>query len=111
MTSTDQPGGVAVDWINKKLYWADAGTKRIEVSNLDGSMRSLLIWQALDKPRDIVVDPQGKLGTTHEGRNSRPPRVVSWASPTRAGTVDPQGKFGTTQEGRNSRLDQGGQGQ
>lgn len=46
--------------MTKKLYWTDAGTKRIEVSNLDGTMRSLLIWQGLDKPRDIVVDPQGE---------------------------------------------------
>lgn len=49
---------MAVDWVTNKLYWSDAGTKRIEVSNLDGSMRSILIWEGLDKPRDIVVDPQ-----------------------------------------------------
>lgn len=41
------------------MYWTDAGTNRIEVSRLDGSMRSLLIWQGLDRPRDIVVDPIG----------------------------------------------------
>ncbi|XP_042234598.1 low-density lipoprotein receptor-related protein 4-like [Homarus americanus] len=58
MNDLELPGGVAVDWITRKLYWTDAGTKRIEVSNLDGSMRSLLIWKGLDKPRDIVVDPQ-----------------------------------------------------
>lgn len=49
-----------MDWVGQKLYWTDAGTTRIEVANLDGSMRSLLVWQGLDKPRDIVVDPQGK---------------------------------------------------
>lgn len=35
------------------------GTDRIEVSNADGSMRTVLIWENLDRPRDIVVDPIG----------------------------------------------------
>jgi low-density lipoprotein receptor-related protein 4 len=54
------PAGLALDWITDKLYWTDAGTARIEVANSDGSMRGLLIWDELDKPRDIVVDPIGK---------------------------------------------------
>lgn len=48
-----------MDWITNKLYWTDAGANRIECSNLDGSMRSLLVHVGLDKPRDIVVDPIG----------------------------------------------------
>ena len=48
---------MAVDYVGRKLYWTDAGTDRIEVANLDGSMRSVLIWRAIDKPRDIIVDP------------------------------------------------------
>lgn len=35
------------------------GTDRIEVSNTDGTMRTVLIWENLDRPRDIVVDPVG----------------------------------------------------
>lgn len=58
---TESPAGLAVDWVTSKLYWTDAGTKRIEVSNLDGTMRALLVWEDLDKPRDIVVDPIGKV--------------------------------------------------
>lgn len=54
------PAGLAVDWITNKLYWTDSGTSRIEVSNMDGSHRALLIWEDLEKPRDIVVDPIGK---------------------------------------------------
>lgn len=57
---TESPAGLAVDWVTDKLYWTDAGTKHIEVSNLNGSMRSLLIWDGLDKPRDIAVDPVGE---------------------------------------------------
>lgn len=55
----ESPSGLAIDWVTKKLYWADAGTNRIELSNLNGSMRALLIWDGLDKPRDIVVEPIG----------------------------------------------------
>ncbi|XP_053206741.1 low-density lipoprotein receptor-related protein 4-like [Panonychus citri] len=47
--------GIAVDWIGGKLYWTDAGRKRIEVSNLDGSSRKSLIWTDLDSPRAIVL--------------------------------------------------------
>lgn len=49
-----------MDWATDKIYWTDAGTARIEVANSNGTMRSLLIWEELDKPRDIVVDPLGK---------------------------------------------------
>lgn len=87
-TSLESPAGLAIDWVTNKLYWTDAGklalllplflcnylkicpfmesmvfgvsgTDRIEVSNADGSMRTVLIWENLDRPRDIVVDPVG----------------------------------------------------
>ncbi|KTG33418.1 hypothetical protein cypCar_00008936, partial [Cyprinus carpio] len=58
-TSLESPAGLAIDWLTHKLYWTDAGTDRIEVSNTDGSMRTVLIWENLDRPRDIVVDPIG----------------------------------------------------
>lgn len=51
------PAGIALDWITDKIYFTDSGTNRIEVASVDGKKRSLLIWQGLDKPRDIVVDP------------------------------------------------------
>ena len=35
------------------------GTDRIEVANTDGSMRTVLLWENLDRPRDIVVEPTG----------------------------------------------------
>lgn len=58
-TSMELPAGLAVDWVGRKLYWTEAGLDRIEVANLDGSMRSVLVWDNLDKPRDIIVDPIG----------------------------------------------------
>ena len=56
-SSLDSPAGLAVDWVSRKLYWTDSEVGRIEVSNLDGSQRSVLIWEGLGQPRDITVDP------------------------------------------------------
>ena len=49
--------GLAVDWINDKLYWVDAVTARIEVANLDGSNRTVLFANNIGVLRAIVVDP------------------------------------------------------
>lgn len=51
------PVGIAMDWITRKLYWTDSTYNRIECSNLDGTMRAVLVHKDLDKPRDIAVDP------------------------------------------------------
>lgn len=56
-TGLVSPDGLACDWIGKKLYWTDAETNRIEVSELDGSNRKVLFWQGLDQPRAIALDP------------------------------------------------------
>ena len=53
----DRPEGLAVDWINRKLYWVDSGTRKIEVSDLDGRNRLPLVTSGLDNPRAIVVHP------------------------------------------------------
>lgn len=50
-------GGLAIDWIHDKLYWTDSGTSRIEVANLDGTHRKVLIWQNMEKPRAIALHP------------------------------------------------------
>lgn len=54
---TVSPAGLALDWVTNKIYWTDQGTKRIEVASTNGKQRALLIWQRLEKPRDIVVNP------------------------------------------------------
>ena len=55
----DIPEGLALDWINKKLYWTDADSKRpkIEVADLNGKNRLILIQEDLHKPRAIAVHP------------------------------------------------------
>ena len=56
-TGLVSPDGLACDWLGRKLYWTDAETNRIEVSNLDGSFRKVLYWMDLDQPRAIALDP------------------------------------------------------
>jgi low density lipoprotein receptor-related protein 5/6 len=38
-----RPTALAVDWVGRLLYWADSGTKRIEVSYLNGTNRLVLL--------------------------------------------------------------------
>lgn len=47
--------GLALDAVGRKIYWTDTGINRIEVANLDGSMRKVLVWQNLDSPRAIAL--------------------------------------------------------
>lgn len=51
------PAGLALDWITDKIYYTDMGTNRIEVATVDGRLRTMLIWQGIEKPRDIAVNP------------------------------------------------------
>lgn len=56
-SSLDSPTGIAIDWAGRKLYWLDQERDLIEVSNLNGSMRSVLIYERLDQPMDLIVEP------------------------------------------------------
>lgn len=58
-TSTDSYSSLLWDSPPSRCLFGVLGTDRIEVSNADGSMRTVLIWENLDRPRDIVVDPIG----------------------------------------------------
>ena len=52
--------GVAVDWLNRKLYWTNTGTGRstIEVAELeDRKQRTVLLAGGVVYPTDIVVHP------------------------------------------------------
>lgn len=37
------------------MYWTDAGRNSIEVAELDGTNRKVLIWSELDSPRAITL--------------------------------------------------------
>lgn len=49
--------GIACDWLTKKIYWVDNSLKKIEVISLKTKHRKVLIWEDLDQPRGIAVDP------------------------------------------------------
>lgn len=49
--------GLAVDWIYHHLYWTDAVKNTIEVSDLDGALRTTLLADRVHQPRSIAVDP------------------------------------------------------
>lgn len=49
--------GLAIDWINRFIYWTDSGKKVIESANLDGTQRKLIIPSNLANPRGIAVHP------------------------------------------------------
>lgn len=52
----DSPEGVVVDWVAHNLYWVDSGTRRIEMSHIDGSSRRVIVWRNV-QPRSLAVDP------------------------------------------------------
>ncbi|XP_036423801.1 pro-epidermal growth factor [Colossoma macropomum] len=54
------PEGLALDWVNRKLYWTDRGSSSIRRSGLDGQDREMLIFEKLLKPRGIAVHPQAQ---------------------------------------------------
>lgn len=55
-----------------QLYWTDAGLNSIEVSELDGTNRKVLIWSGLDRPRAIALHyAKGLMFWTDWGVNAR----------------------------------------
>ena len=52
------PEGIAVDWVGSKLYWTDRTPGKIEVSELDGRNRAVLVSEDVQNPRAIVVHPK-----------------------------------------------------
>ena len=57
LCSSQTPDGLAVDWLNRNLYWSDSHTSRMEVATLDGRHRMSLSIDELFKPRGLSVDP------------------------------------------------------
>jgi low density lipoprotein receptor-related protein 5/6 len=55
-----KPQGIELDLENQKIYWTDWVAKKIQRSNLDGSLIEDLIVEGLELPEGIAVDPGGR---------------------------------------------------
>jgi low density lipoprotein-related protein 2 len=53
---TDGLEGMALDWVNDKLYWLDRHTQHMSVCELDGRNRKTVMAD-IEDPRAIVVHP------------------------------------------------------
>ncbi|EDO27820.1 predicted protein, partial [Nematostella vectensis] len=55
------PEGIAVDWMGRNIYWTDTGldvieaSPRIEVANMDGSNRRVLVYSDLGLPNGLTL--------------------------------------------------------
>ena len=56
-SSVPFPEGLAVDWINGKLYWTDAKRDAIYVGDLRNARKMTIIEGKIDSPKAIVVSP------------------------------------------------------
>lgn len=50
--------GIAVEWESGLIYWTDYTNRRIEVAQLDGKNRRILISKDIRNPLGIAVDPR-----------------------------------------------------
>lgn len=53
----EMPVSISVDWIAKNIYWSDASAHRIEVSRLNGNHRMVLLWENIESPQALAVNP------------------------------------------------------
>ncbi len=54
------PDGIALDTVNRRIYWTDTGSNMIERATMSGSLRQTVISLSLDQPRAIVIDVEGR---------------------------------------------------
>ncbi|XP_073428066.1 pro-epidermal growth factor isoform X3 [Dendrobates tinctorius] len=68
--AVDTPEGLAIDAINRKLYWTDRGKSCIETSDLTGRHRKIIVEEIVQQPIGICVHPTvGRLFWTDIGPN------------------------------------------
>lgn len=53
------PEGLAVDWISRTIFYTDSTLDRIEVADLEGTYRKIIVDTGLVNPRAIAVDATG----------------------------------------------------
>ncbi|XP_033123556.1 protocadherin Fat 4-like [Anneissia japonica] len=60
-SNVEEPRGIAVDWVGRKIYWTDTARGVIESVDLNGENRTAVITEHVTKPHAIVLHPHEKL--------------------------------------------------
>ncbi|KRX57417.1 Low-density lipoprotein receptor-related protein 6 [Trichinella sp. T9] len=55
-SSIEHPEGFAIDWLAENMYWSDSGHHMIEMADLNGKSRRIVVWRGTN-PRALVVHP------------------------------------------------------
>ena len=55
-SGVSSPSGLALDLVAGNVYWINAGTLTIEVSNLNGKYSKVLVHNLVHYPSDIALD-------------------------------------------------------
>ncbi|KAF5898954.1 pro-epidermal growth factor [Clarias magur] len=61
ITDLMSPEGLAVDWINRNIYWTDRGLSSVSRGRLSSQDATVLIHDTLLEPRDMAVHPQARM--------------------------------------------------
>ena len=78
LATLQNPDGLAIDWVGRNLYWCDKGSDTIEVTDLDGNYRKVLISDGLAEPRAIALDPSAGLMFWSDWSEQKPHIGRSW---------------------------------
>ena len=54
------PEAIVVDWIGRVMYWSDSGTGFIEVGDLNGRAREVLVSEGLEQVTSLALDIQSR---------------------------------------------------
>ena len=57
VSNVKEVNGLTVDWVSRHIYWTDAQTGLIEMSDYDGLYRRIIVSSGLMLPRGIYADP------------------------------------------------------
>ena len=57
ITDIGEVNGLTVDWVSKHIYWTDAQTRLIHMSDYDGIYKRVIVSSNLLLPRGIFADP------------------------------------------------------
>ena len=57
LSDVKEVNGLTVDWVSRHIYWTDAQTGLIEMSDYDGLYRRIIVSSGLMLPRGIYADP------------------------------------------------------